>query len=873
MDTHLTATYLLARKAGFTHEQARTIATGDWSMDLNSNTTALPVVDPDDPGYDTAKKKQWRPMRYAERGADYHALGDKNAVHGDLSRIREAVNEHSGEDRKALIGLGQYLHALQDVSFHQHGGEPYGAEIGHLLDGHTTDMVAAHFDAALTAYSRSYEVLKAYRDSGKVPAVPPVSELYYQDPTGLQLSREQLKQIESRDKDTGVVRIASKLALAYDKTRVVTYSKVKVGEKIVFGFPSEQKLHAATAELWKSLSPGVPAPDIPIALGKRDAGKIDTDRSPNLLVGGVSKPLELRSLDGAPALPMPGGIALSVAAAARLPIQIQFDAARIDKTGLILVGKSGKLDGFDGAMLLTVVRAACEGDDPYFSLDPDDGRLWKSEGDRAFDEAWAALRPEIKRALVHVPGSDAAVDNLVVAGPQVLSMSVREKSPALWREFLEKYPHLRSRLVFRPLWLAQTRVGEILFHADVLLKELAGGVSVKPGLALRASGVDGYVSADARRAAHRLLSNIRGEPASAEEGDAAGNRLWFDLVPEFRREQSDELPFPELYRLDLPGAAAPAVAPSSRQDTFKAALMNQVENGLRDKGLMNARVEAVAEPVEVIQDGDIFDLSAVYPHMFVRRHDHATGEDLPGKSADLDALAHDVNGRIRTYTEKHRELQALTQIFRSFVIAVKWAQSNPGVCESVHVLPLLASERLIAPLPRYHPSELFLTLAAVDAAYPADDGGVVHWSVEGGVGSINGGVSLGSKALLESKRSFRQDSTALTRSVRSELGGPGTEAALVISADSVEMVRAARKLREFTPITMDDVLGENPGTAPVKSNWSTKFRRLLAPVFGDPWIGLTVSAVLVLAGLIAFGALIETIAGVRRRLRKIRETR
>jgi hypothetical protein len=82
---------------------------------------------------------------------------------------------------------------------------------------------------------------------------------------------------------------------------------------------------------------------------------------------------------------------------------MQFDGARIGKDGVILAGAADKNVKFDAAMLLTVTRLACEADDPYFSLDPDDGRLWQREADQAFGEAWTALQADIKRAA----GADA----------------------------------------------------------------------------------------------------------------------------------------------------------------------------------------------------------------------------------------------------------------------------------------------------------------------------------------------------------------------------------------------------------------------------------------------------------------------------------
>jgi len=247
---------------------------------------------------------------------------------------------------------------------------------------------------------------------------------------------------------------------------------------------------------------------------------------------------------------------------------MQFDGARIGKDGVILAGAADNDVKFDAAMLLTLTRLACEADDPYFSLDPDDGRLGQREADQAFGEAWTALRADIKRALPVLTPRDieTARNGVVLAGPRWLTIAVHDKLPDLWRDPRARYPHLRSRLVLRAQWLAQMRVGQALYHADVLLKELAGGAAaIAPGHRLRAAGIAGYFSADARRAPDRLISRLEDVPAGATETDEghSGNRLWFDLVPEFRREPLDDYPSPDLYRLDRPELKNLAVAGDS----------------------------------------------------------------------------------------------------------------------------------------------------------------------------------------------------------------------------------------------------------------------------------------------------------------------
>jgi hypothetical protein len=65
-----------------------------------------------------------------------------------------------------------------------------------------------------------------------------------------------------------------------------------------------------------------------------------------------------------------------------------------------------------------------------------------------------------------------------------------------------KKNNFRSVLVFHPEWLRETRFGEILYKADVLLKELSSGVSVLTPGPLRAKSIKGYLAADAERLYH-----------------------------------------------------------------------------------------------------------------------------------------------------------------------------------------------------------------------------------------------------------------------------------------------------------------------------------------------------------------------------------
>ena len=133
----------------------------------------------------------------------------------------------------------------------------------------------------------------------------------------------------------------------------------------------------------------------------------------------------------------------------------------------------------------------------------------------------------------------------------------------------------------------------------------------------------------------------------------------------------------------------------------------------------------------------MIDISQVYPKMFVRRYDHASGRDITGTDAYLNLLSSDVNARTEKYAAAYKELRDLTEIFRAYVASVKVARQDTQVCRAVRAMPLFDAEKTATPLPMFHPSEMFINVVR----YVSRQGNKRLLSLNTGT-SISGGIAL-----------------------------------------------------------------------------------------------------------------------------------
>lgn len=333
----------------------------------------------------------------------------------------------------------------------------------------------------------------------------------------------------------------------------------------------------------------------------------------------------------------PGGIKLARAAAERLALDLDLEGVYHERGMIVLAGRRAETN-IDAALFLTSLRLACLSHDPYFSLDPPDPAAWHDQTERAMETVWNHIKHRYSG-----PGGQAGVH----------TVSARRDLPAYWNAVAPRFPALKSQLVFEPEWLRHTRFGEILYKADILLKELSVGDSVvQPEQPFRGAMIPGYMSASR----HSVERGLRQE---AGWGGRSGNRLWFDLLPK----------------------------------------------GDRAGEIVNVALFATERTT---------DLSAIHPQMFVRRHEQ--GSDLPGSNPSLDKLSSDVNSRTSLYSSAYSELRDLTGIFRAYVAAVSVAQKSERVCAAVRALPMSSGERVAQTLPEYHPAELFISIAKRSSA-------------------------------------------------------------------------------------------------------------------------------------------------------------
>lgn len=334
----------------------------------------------------------------------------------------------------------------------------------------------------------------------------------------------------------------------------------------------------------------------------------------------------------APSYSRPGGILLARAAAERMALDLDLEGMHYGEGVIVLAGRRAQT-AIDAALFLTSLRLACLPSDPSFSLDPPDPAAWHEQSEQAMELVWDHVKARFE-------GRDGRSG--------VFNISARRDLGDFWQQVAPRYPGLKSELVFRPAWLKQTRFGEILYKADVLLKELTVGISlVRPELPFRAQTVEGYVSS-ARDSVDRGLRQEKGW------GGRSGNRLWFDLLP----------------KGDRPGEL---------------------------------------QKVALYTSGNAIDVSEIHPKMFVRRHE--LGEDVPGSDPSLDKLSSDVNRRTPVYSAAYQELRDLRDIFRAYVAAVRMTQQHNEICASIHNLALSAGEKVSQAMPEFHPAELFITVA------------------------------------------------------------------------------------------------------------------------------------------------------------------
>lgn len=453
----------------------------------------------------------------------------------------------------------------------------------------------------------------------------------------------------------------------------------------------------------------------------------------------------------------PGGISLSRAAADRMPLEIALDASALSDGKIVLSGRASRTR-MDAALFLTALRAACDDRDPYFSLDPDNGALWSQQGDQASSDFWEKIKKDF-------PSDAPARAKNAQPGINIRTVSATQDYPGIWNDISPRYPNFRAKLVFYPEWLRQTRLGEVLYKADVLLKELSSGISILVPGKLRAAEIPGYLSADVEYAAKGLLAGTRDQPVLPQW---RGSRLWFEIT-------ASELPATIMNEATAP--------PSSDNPALRSLLQS--------KGLIRSADQSVHNASFFMRHGSVFDLSQVNPIMFVRVHDHVTNKDLLDHDPRLDGLATDVSRRFDQYAQYYDELRLLREVFRAYIAARKITEANDRLCGTLDAMPLLDAEKLAARLPDYHPSELFVTIASYSTA--SRKGRQTQFVK---ASSMSGGVSIAGQKFAETAMHYGE--TTVTRAVEAALAG--------VNLDQLDAIDSDRKFISF-------IVDDRSGTA------------------------------------------------------------
>lgn len=438
------------------------------------------------------------------------------------------------------------------------------------------------------------------------------------------------------------------------------------------------------------------------------------------------------------AMARPGGISLSSAAAEAMPIRIDLDGVYYHDGKLAVSGRESRGQTFDAALMLTAFRTACDVGDPYFSLDPDNAVAWSDETERASEKLWERVSKDVNW------GAPVKADRRTVNANSLMVRNIwaRRDYPQVWNDIAAKYPNLQSRLVFRPTWLQQTRFGEILYKADVLLKELSSGVSVLEPGALRAAKIDGYVSQLARSNAKNLLLGMHHEHVQREW---RGSRFWFDITPgEINQETSNVL-------------------------AIRSASDRTLADTLRKHKLLADWRPSQGLAHQVIRDGEALDLSSVYPTMFVRRRDIARGVDIPDGDSIMNSFSTHVNNNIEKYVNSYKELQALTSLIRAYVVAVHVVRNQSKICDRLRDTPLFDAEKTARSLPTHQPTELAISVER----YAYGTGRAVRTLFARAM-VVQGGVTIAGKHFYESSAIDME--TRVISELRREVSASGSQA-------------------------------------------------------------------------------------------------
>jgi len=180
----------------------------------------------------------------------------------------------------------------------------------------------------------------------------------------------------------------------------------------------------------------------------------------------------------APGRGEPGGIKFSSARAADIAANIDvssiaFDAAR----GRIVASGAQGSETFDLDVFADVLRLAVEEDEPFFSLDSLDNAAWDGRGARVMSELDKKY-PRTEDLIAAV--RRVSPPPLTRGNRQYFYTTIEALDPDLAeRAFAGQ--NIATKLVFSPAWLRYSKVGRILYEADLAIKAVATGFVEQDG--------------------------------------------------------------------------------------------------------------------------------------------------------------------------------------------------------------------------------------------------------------------------------------------------------------------------------------------------------------------------------------------------------
>lgn len=167
-DTHYVLTYYLARKVGFTMEQARQIASANVSVDAEPMTEPLQTGQVLNPSGD-AQTPRWLFHAFPDSRV-YDNVYDRAIANGQSKTAANiAATEAALAQRDARQQLllergfrtgnpGQYLHYYQDTFSH----DSYWTRLGHAASGHAPDFISADLEKAQRMAESTVAVLQRF---------------------------------------------------------------------------------------------------------------------------------------------------------------------------------------------------------------------------------------------------------------------------------------------------------------------------------------------------------------------------------------------------------------------------------------------------------------------------------------------------------------------------------------------------------------------------------------------------------------------------------------------------------------------------------------------------------------------------------------